>query len=131
MRFMIMQEAQIFNVESSVFFFFPQQYKESDWVSLWRRSRINAAAILFSCTATLTAEWAQLQLLLTLSSALLSRGESSLLEPGALSYELTWMEEIRPAIPGERRVTWLSRHRKKTYQNVLFQEKKTDKKLLK
>ena len=48
-----------------------------------------------SWTCDVTAEWVQLLPLLTLRSALPPRGESSLPEPGALSYQLTWMEEIR------------------------------------
>ena len=56
-----------------------------------------------SCTwggLSQTAEWAQL-LLLTLRSALPSRGDSSLPGPGALSYQLTWMEEIRKKLPSQ------------------------------
>ena len=48
-----------------------------------------------------TAEWAQLLLLLTLRSVLPSRGDSSLPGPGALSYQLTWMEEIRKKLPSQ------------------------------
>lgn len=48
MRFMIMQEAQIFNV--IINFFFPHNSTNK---MARRRSRINAVAIIFSCTAAL------------------------------------------------------------------------------
>lgn len=83
-----------------------------------------------------TAEWAQLLLLLTLRSVLPSRGDSSLPGPGALSYQLTWMEEIRKKLPsqakGHHMIKQTQKKKKKkkpTQQNVLFKEKE-DKKLL-
>ena len=83
-----------------------------------------------------TAEWAQLLLLLTLRSVLPSRGDSSLPGPGALSYQLTWMEEIRKKLPsqakGHHMIKQTQKKKKKknpTHQNVLFKEKE-DKKLL-
>lgn len=48
MRFMIIQEAQIFNVINFFFFFHNSTNKMAR-----RRSRINAVTILFSCTAAL------------------------------------------------------------------------------
>lgn len=81
-----------------------------------------------------TAEWARLLLLLTLRSALPSGGDSSLPGPGALSYQLTWMEEIRRKLPSQAKGHMIKQTQKKkkptttTNQNILFKEKE-DKKL--
>lgn len=61
------------------------------------------------------------------------RGDSSLPGPGALSYQLTWMEEIRRKLPSQAKgghmINQTQKNKKPTYQNVLFKEKE-DKKLL-
>lgn len=98
--------------------------------------RSHPSPLMNSCTQgglSQTAEWARLLLLLTLRSALPSGGDSSLPGPGALSYQLTWMEEIRRKLPSQAKgghmINQTQKNKKPTYQNVLFKEKE-DKKLL-
>lgn len=70
-----------------------------------------------SWTCDLATEWAQLLLLLTSRSALLSQVKSGLIEPVALRYELTWME-IKRKLPAQEKRGCMIEHAEKTYQNV-------------